>query len=612
MEKKHTASDTTKQGQLFLKVKPHFNLRQTKLDVPTTVYCVYTFGSRQWKVPTGVKVYPSQWNVEKQLAIESNLLKKTHNRNNVIANKRLEEIRKAFSACIGRAEDEKEPTDFVKDIARAIKPEKSRRFIIKTMVLRYEAEEINSSTMKQPKQPITLKMRQANQWKHDTEKRKMSTYEGAVKVFAKFLKENGIPDDMTQLNLKALNQFKKWLEDKNTYETTTLQSYTKCIRILVNDINTMDERTGDDFIDIAAFKIPKDARTADEKQQKQPPLEETELWKLWDMQGLTEKETECRDIFIALCCCGQRVSDLPKVFKAEMDSTLTADNGMQFLHIKQTKGLKTGAYAIIALTPKLKLIHQRYANGFKYYDITNLKSRDRANRDLKKLAKLAGLNREISYEQKGKPMTKPLYDLIHLHLGRHTYGTRMAAAGMPDKVVGYTTGHKVGGRSVLQSVYIHNEKAEKAKQIALEYTRNYSVRETFIFSPVDRTEPTTIQQPVQPTAVPPDRFMAHHDEQVRENVLLGQQNEKLASEVKQLREQDARNKEQLQMLPSPFQTVLDEDKYMEMQKELNAYKRGIPYEIYHDESLNAELEATNLECESQYSIEEEKSDQEKT
>lgn len=612
MEKKHTASDTTKQGQLFLKVKPHFNLRQTKLDVPTTVYCVYTFGSRQWKVPTGVKVYPSQWNVEKQLAIESNLLKKTHNRNNVIANKRLEEIRKAFSACIGRAEDEKEPTDFVKDIARAIKPEKSRRFIIKTTVLRYEAEEINSSTMKQPKQPITLKMRQANQWKHDTEKRKMSTYEGAVKVFAKFLKENGIPDDMTQLNLKALNQFKKWLEDKNTYETTTLQSYTKCIRILVNDINTMDERTGDDFIDIAAFKIPKDARTADEKQQKQPPLEETELWKLWDMQGLTEKETECRDIFIALCCCGQRVSDLPKVFKAEMDSTLTADNGMQFLHIKQTKGLKTGAYAIIALTPKLKLIHQRYANGFKYYDITNLKSRDRANQDLKKLAKLAGLNREISYEQKGKPMTKPLYDLIHLHLGRHTYGTRMAAAGMPDKVVGYTTGHKVGGRSVLQSVYIHNEKAEKAKQIALEYTRNYSVRETFIFSPVDRTEPTTIQQPVQPTAVPPDRFMAHHDEQVRENVLLGQQNEKLASEVKQLREQDARNKEQLQMLPSPFQTVLDEDKYMEMQKELNAYKRGIPYEIYHDESLNAELEATNLECESQYSIEEEKSDQENT
>lgn len=116
------ASYTAKQEQLFLKIKPHFNLRQTKLDVPTTIYCVYTFGRRQWKVPTGVKVYPSQWDVEKQLAIESNLLKKTHNRNNIIANKRLEEIRKVFVECIGRAEEGKETTDFVTDIARAINP----------------------------------------------------------------------------------------------------------------------------------------------------------------------------------------------------------------------------------------------------------------------------------------------------------------------------------------------------------------------------------------------------------------------------------------------------------------------------------------------------------
>lgn len=610
MEHNHTASNTAKQGQLFLKVKPHFNLRQTKLDVPTALYCVYTFGSRQWKIPTGVKVYPSQWDVKRQQAIVSNQLKKSHNQNNAIVNKRLAEIRRLFALCIDRAEEGDKLTDFVSNIASEIKPKKSRRFVIKIGVCRYIEDGFNNSDMKQPKQPITLKMRQANQWKHDTEKRKMSNYEGAIKVFAKFLKENDIPDDMTQLNLKTLNQFKKWLEDKNTYETTTLQSYTKCIRILVNDINTMDERTGDDYIDIAAFKIPKDSRTAEEKQQKQPPLEEAELWRLWDMQGLTEKETECRDIFIALCCCGQRVSDLYKVFEAEMDSTLTAENGMQFLYFKQTKGLKKGAYAIIALTPKLQLIRQRYANGFKYYDTTNLKSRDRANQDLKKLAKLAGLNREISYERKGKPTTKPLYDLIHLHLGRHTYGTRMAAAGMPDNVVSYTTGHKVGGRSVLRSVYIHNEKAEKAKQIALEYTRNINVRETFIFSPVNKTEPIMIQQPVRPTTVAPDGFMAHHDEQVRENVLLNQQNEKLASEVRRLQEQNARNKEQLQMLPSPFQTVLDEDKYMEMQKELNAYKRAIPYELYHDELLNAELEATHLECESQYTIEEEKPDQE--
>ena len=49
------------------------------------------------------------------------------------------------------------------------------------------------------------------------------------------------------------------------------------------------------------------------------------------------------------------------------------------------------------------------------------------------------------------------------------------------------------------------------------------------------------------------------------------------------------------MLPSPFQTVLDEDKYMEMQKELKAYKQGIPYEIYHDESLRTDADEIQQE-----------------
>ena len=595
MEQKLVPCNATNQEQLFLKVKPHFNLRQTKKDVPTTIYCVYTFGRRQWKVPTGVKVYPSQWDVKKQLAVESNQLKKSHNRNNAIVNKRLEEIRKVFAACIGRAEEGGEPIAFVNDVAKEIKPEKSRRFIIKTMVSRYVEKEINSSTMIQSKQPITVKMHQANQWKYDTEKRKMASYEGAISIFAKFLKEKGIPDDMSQLKLKTLNQFKQWLEDNNSYEVTTIRSYAKCIRILVNDINTMDERTGEDYINIAAFRLPKDPRTNEEKQQKQPPLEDAELWALWNMQGLNEKETECRDIFIALCCCGQRVSDSHKVFEAEIDPKLTTENGMQFIHIKQTKGLKDGAYAVIALTPKLALILQRYSSGFKYYSLTNLKSRDRLNCDLKKLAKLAGLTREITFEKKGEMVTKPLHDIIHLHLGRHTYGTRMAAAGMPDVIVGHTTGHKVSGRSVLQSVYIHNEKAEKAKQIALEYTRNFAVRQTFIFSPVDKVESSPIQHHFHVANQLPDGFMSHHDEQVKENVLLSQQNERLTSEVKQLREQDARHKEQLQMLPTPFQTILEENEYLEMQKELKAYKQGIPYDIYHDESLRAEADEIQQE-----------------
>lgn len=263
------------------------------------------------------------------------------------------------------------------------------------------------------------------------------------------------------------------------------------------------------------------------------------------------------------------------------------------------------------------MIRQRYTDSTKFYDITptghndNVKDGQKLNKDLRELARMAGLDRLVKFEEKGRTVEKHLYELIASHFGRHTYITRMADAGMDDKANKYTTGHSVG-QGEFENTYKTKDAVFKAKAIAREYIRKAEVRDTFIFSPVERTEPKPPQPTIliQETSQPTDVWRAKYDEHLKENVLLRMQNNQLTSEVETLKKQDERNKEQLQALPSPFQTVLDEDKYMEMQKELNAYKRGVPYEIYHDESLNAELEAINLECESQYSIDEEKPDQE--
>lgn len=69
----------------------------------------------------------------------------------------------------------------------------------------------------------------------------------------------------------------------------------------------------------------------------------------------------------------------------------------------------------------------------------------------------------------------------------------------------------------------------------------------------------------------------------------------VSSKVKQLQEQDARHKEQLQMVPTPFQTVLEEEKYRNMKEKLNAYKRGISYAIYHNKSLRTNADEIQQE-----------------
>ena len=78
--------------QIFLDFKLNFNLCSSKLDRPTLVYAVVYFRGKQYKISTGVKVYPNQWNKRKQIAMVSTGFTKLDNRNNSIVNSKLQEI----------------------------------------------------------------------------------------------------------------------------------------------------------------------------------------------------------------------------------------------------------------------------------------------------------------------------------------------------------------------------------------------------------------------------------------------------------------------------------------------------------------------------------------
>ena len=84
--------------QIFLPSKLNFNLCNPKSTKQTIIYAVVYFGGKQYKVNTGVKVIPSQWDKQKQCAIISTRLNNLHKSNNQVANTKLYEISFRFQS----------------------------------------------------------------------------------------------------------------------------------------------------------------------------------------------------------------------------------------------------------------------------------------------------------------------------------------------------------------------------------------------------------------------------------------------------------------------------------------------------------------------------------
>ena len=76
--------------QIFIKeLKGNFNLRRKSSTKATPIYFVVYMDGKQHYFATGVKVYPSQWDKKKQIAVVSNTQSKLDNYNNNIVNSKL-------------------------------------------------------------------------------------------------------------------------------------------------------------------------------------------------------------------------------------------------------------------------------------------------------------------------------------------------------------------------------------------------------------------------------------------------------------------------------------------------------------------------------------------
>ena len=430
---------------MFLDFNLRFNLRQTKQNKPTIIYAVFVWQGVQYKVNTLLKVYPSQWDNKTQTATISNRLSKLDNHNNIIANQKIsfiysEFIDKKHYLC------NKLEADIVKEIATIINPTYKHR------------------KMKSNKKRITDVL---NDMAYQHEDKSADHYLFSVKVFKKFLDKEGLEDDISILNGDLLNRYQQSL----VYEKKaikTISAYIRNLKTLINFANK--DKSLNLKIDITALEILKDKRSNEQKKSKQVPLSENQLMDIYNLQGLTGREEEARDLFICQSLLGQRISDMPKIFKGDYTTNFHED-GLETISFNVQK---TGEEATLFLFPIAKEIIQKYRDKkFNHFDlfetdekkVTNIERM--INTDLKEVCRKAGLTTEINYTvqigDKVKFERKPLYELMHTHIARHTFITLMCQMGVQKDVVIIATAHT--DIKMIDEVYLHETASDKGKKL---------------------------------------------------------------------------------------------------------------------------------------------------
>lgn len=435
--------------QLFLDFSLNFNLRQTRRNVPTIIYALFTFQGRRCKVNIGAKVYPAQWNKRRQIATVSNGQTRLDNRNNEIVNKRIRAVLAAFEEKKSYLCENLERMDFLlEELRQAINPNlKTRHAAMK------ENNELSATL-------ILSRMAESNIASESSKK----IYLGYVSAFKEYLEAKGISDRLSAINRDVLEDYQQYLQERRPAAVKTLLNKVKGIVTLINHANK--DKTVRSNINTNGITYQEDNRSREQRKSKQVTLTESQLLAIYNYTDLNAKERETRDLFICQCLLGQRISDLPKILKGDYRITKLGDGNEVISFMAQ----KTSQEATLYLFPVVKEILGRYRQtGFEHIDLLAedekviARNEVKLNKTIKEVCRKAGLDNDIDYvEQIGSKIItrrKKLFELIHTHTARHTFITLMCRYGVPKEDVIVATAHT--DIKMIDEVYLHETVNDK-------------------------------------------------------------------------------------------------------------------------------------------------------
>lgn len=419
----------SKKGQIFYREsKLKFYLRNSHSTHPCQIYLVASIDGKRYRIYTKMKVYASQWDQERQLAVISNVQSKQDNRNNKIANNYLNKLRGYFSEFI-----EYICNNNVDDIAETLKKFINRDMAKKKINLVYVAADALEYYHNYVKPSIK-----------DSTKRQS---ESLLSEFGRFVDTLREKDKTMQIfSQRGLNMYKEYLIDKmnKSKDDDSMRNFgvgqlNRCgaiIALLINKVLVPQEKAPSPVVWI---KVDDPRR---EDQMGHIPLLDNEVAAIESCSGLTPVEEEYRDVFLLHLECGQRVSDLAKL----LTGNYKVKQGKKYKYIVVST-TKENINAIIPITPKVTMLMDKIKNHTlvdpkEFEEKTKGKGNNTYNEAIRRIAKKAGLDREIvKIDSTQKEVRKPLYKTVSSHDARCTFITNMIKKGVSPERLCRMTGH---------------------------------------------------------------------------------------------------------------------------------------------------------------------------
>ena len=436
----------------------HFNLREPKSKKPTNIYLVVNIEGKQMKFSTGVKIYPEHWNKKKQEAFINYRLSELDNNNNIIVNDKIASMKRDFM----------EYKDYLCENPKKLD---SRALLLKQFIYKENMKkDANDSAIKTMKQIVIER-----QGKESTKSQHISN----LNKFERFLDENKIEDNFKSMNLSTFNLYQQHLLS-NGSKPSTIKNIIKgtFFPILTKAHKNLDIPFNMQESNLESFELIKDLSDKEMASNKKVALTEEQVMLIHkfkidkeSLKGIyTRKVTdaqvmkyqEIKDMFVLQCYMGQRISDVQKFFN---EDTIIDDENNTML-IKQKK---RGSRAYIPILPIARELLNKYKDKtIKYYKERN----SWVNVNLRNLLNLIGLKEEITYEENGETITKPLYELVHTHTARHTFVTIMCRRGVPKETVILATGHE--DTKMIDEVYSHLTHKDKSQKVAAAFEKAFN------------------------------------------------------------------------------------------------------------------------------------------
>ena len=442
-----------------------FYLRDSKVNVRTTVYCGVRIEGKLYKISTGTKVRPNQWCSERQLALVSNLQTKIDNYNNKQVNEKIEEYRVRHSEYLEYLCNHINETFNINDITEyltGMAKIKAADLIVrafnylypepKVVVGRVDSRRVYLSQLSTYLEYLEAK----NLTKLDVFK------QAGLNCYIKYLTEQG--ESNAAINVKA---------------GLIVRLVNKVLAVELDFIKYGVK--GGILFNKKADKRPDKGRFALTTTEQQA-IGDLELDKkikysysmivptsINNIQGDTL--SEYRDIFVLQCRTGQRVSDLEQFLKyiagQPTDKVKQVEVEGQCYYEVKTKKSQGKEYALIVEDEYIKTFIGRYSKVGFSLNLDKLDDGKFYNYAIKMLAKLAGIDRLITYRNaQDEEVTEPAYLKLSSHCARHTFITQKLNEGVsPDKLC-YLTGHT--DDNMIKTIYSHLTSTDKARMVGEE------------------------------------------------------------------------------------------------------------------------------------------------